>query len=138
VNPALIRHLLNRGVIARRVAVIAASSCAVIAVMVVPDAVGLAAAAQPSLPPLSTQALARSIAGLPSSQQAAAIVTVTGRSGSWSGTSGLADLVTGAAATAADEVRIGSISKTFIATVVLQLVAQHRISLDQPIQQYLP
>ena len=130
----LTRRVSRRAVIARWLAVTAVAFVA----MAVPGAADPAAAAQSPLPPLNTQALAQAIAGLPSSQQAAAVVTVTGRSGSWSGTSGLADLATGAPATAADEVRIGSISKTFIATVVLQLVAQHRISLDQPVQQYLP
>jgi D-alanyl-D-alanine carboxypeptidase len=135
-NLAFIRQVSRRVLIARWSAVTAAAVAFVI--MAVPGPAGLAAAAQSALPPLNTQALAQAIAGLPSSQQAAAVVTVTGRSGSWSGTSGLADLATGNPATAADEVRIGSISKTFIATVVLQLVAQHRISLDKPVQQYLP
>jgi D-alanyl-D-alanine carboxypeptidase len=138
-NLAHDRKASRTAVLGRRVAVTAAAVTAVtFAVMAIPGAAGPAAAAQPTLPPLNTQALAQAIAGLPSSQQAAAVVTVTGRSGSWSGTSGLADLATGEAATTADEARIGSISKTFIATVVLQLVAQHRIRLDWPVQQYLP
>lgn len=96
------------------------------------------AASGPVVPPLDGQALAQAIAGLPSSQETAALVAVGGRSGRWSGASGLANLAAGAPAAAGDEVRIGSISKTFIATVVLQLVAEHRISLDQPVQRYLP
>lgn len=90
------------------------------------------------VPPLDGQALARAIAGLPSSQETAALVAVGGRSGRWSGTSGLASLATSAPALPGDEVRVGSISKTFIATVVLQLAAEHRISLGQPVQHYLP
>ncbi len=92
----------------------------------------------PAMPPLNGQALGQAIAGLPSSQQTAALVTVGGWSGHWSGASGLASIGPGAPARSGDEVRIGSISKTFIATVVLQLVAEHRISLDEPIQHYLP
>jgi D-alanyl-D-alanine carboxypeptidase len=135
----LSRQVSRRAVIGRWLAVTAAGFAAVaFAATAVLGAAGLAAAAQSPLPPLKAQALARAIAGLPSSQQAAAVVTVTGRSGSWSGTSGLANLASGDPATAADEVRIGSISKTFIATVVLQLVARHQVSLDQPVQQYLP
>jgi hypothetical protein len=88
-----------------------ALATAALAVMAVPGAAGAAAAAASPLPPLSAQALALAIGGLPSSQQAAAVVAVTGRSGSWSGTSGVADLTTGGPATAADEVRIGSISR---------------------------
>ncbi|WP_116202935.1 serine hydrolase domain-containing protein [Amycolatopsis circi] len=34
--------------------------------------------------------------------------------------------------------RIGSTTKSFVATVVLQLVAEHRIGLDTPVEQYLP
>jgi D-alanyl-D-alanine carboxypeptidase len=96
------------------------------------------AATGPTVPPLDVPALAQAIAGLPSSQETAALVAVGGRSGRWHGASGLASLATGAPARPGDEVRIGSISKTFIATVVLQLVAEHRISLGLPVQQYLP
>ncbi|MFC4084478.1 serine hydrolase domain-containing protein [Amycolatopsis samaneae] len=34
--------------------------------------------------------------------------------------------------------RIGSTTKSFVATVVLQLVAEHRIELDTPVERYLP
>jgi D-alanyl-D-alanine carboxypeptidase len=37
-----------------------------------------------------------------------------------------------------DRVRVGSITKTFTATVVLQLVGEHRIGLDDPIAERLP
>ncbi len=113
------------------------AALAVIA-MAIPAAARTATASQPALPPLDTRALAQAIAGLPTSQQTAALVKVTGRSGHWSGASGLADLATGAPARSGEEFRIGSISQTFIATVVLQLAAGHRISLDRPIQHYLP
>ncbi len=96
------------------------------------------AATAPAVPPLNGQALGQAIAGLPSSQQTAALVAVGGSSGDWSGMSGLASLGTDAPARSWDEFRVGSISKTFIATVVLQLVAEHRVGLDQPIQDYLP
>lgn len=87
---------------------------------------------------IDSQALAQAIGGLPSSQETAALVTVTDRDGHWAGASGVADLAAGAPARAGDEFRIGSISKVFVATVVLQLAAEHRISLDQPVQRYLP
>ncbi|MER7187958.1 serine hydrolase domain-containing protein [Streptomyces hyaluromycini] len=38
----------------------------------------------------------------------------------------------------ADRFRAGSITKTFIATVVLQLAAEHRLSLSDPVERYLP
>ncbi|WP_436847980.1 serine hydrolase domain-containing protein [Streptomyces coeruleorubidus] len=37
-----------------------------------------------------------------------------------------------------DKVRIGSITKVFVATVVLQLVAKGRVGLDAPVQRVLP
>ncbi|MCX5213739.1 beta-lactamase family protein [Kitasatospora sp. NBC_00240] len=56
----------------------------------------------------------------------------------WRGASGQADLDTGAAARADGRFRIGSVTKTFVATVVLQLVAEHKVELDAPIERYLP
>lgn len=116
------------------VAGLAVAGLAVIAIAVP----GTSRASEPAVPPLNGQALSQAIAGLPSSQETAALVAVGGQAGRWSGTSGLASLATGAPAAPDDEVRIGSVSKTFIATVVLQLVAEHRIALDQPVQRYLP
>ncbi|MGW0999288.1 serine hydrolase domain-containing protein [Streptomyces sp. NPDC002523] len=40
--------------------------------------------------------------------------------------------------TRADHFRAGSITKTFVATVVLQLAAEHRLSLSDPVERYLP
>lgn len=51
---------------------------------------------------------------------------------------GLADLPAGRAMGPDDRFRIGSITKTFVATVVLQLVTEHRLALDQPIAGLLP
>jgi D-alanyl-D-alanine carboxypeptidase len=53
-------------------------------------------------------------------------------------TAGVGDLKTGAPVPVDGEVRIGSNTKTFTATVVLQLVGEGRIDLDAPIEQYLP
>jgi D-alanyl-D-alanine carboxypeptidase len=100
-------------------------------------AVGHAATAPP-VPPVDAQALSQAIAGLPASQDTAAVVAVGGSSGRWSGASGKASLTAGRPAGPGDAVRIGSISKTFIAVVVLQLAAEHKISLDEPVQRYLP
>ncbi|MFJ6665094.1 serine hydrolase domain-containing protein [Streptomyces sp. NPDC091383] len=56
----------------------------------------------------------------------------------WSVTDGVADLRTGRRANITDRLRIGSVTKTFTATVVLQLAAEHRLSLDAPVERYLP
>jgi D-alanyl-D-alanine carboxypeptidase len=53
-------------------------------------------------------------------------------------TSGVADVATGAPVAADSRFRIGSMTKMFVATVVLQLVAEHKVDLDAPIEQYLP
>jgi D-alanyl-D-alanine carboxypeptidase len=53
-------------------------------------------------------------------------------------TAGLADTATGAPAAPGDSFRIGSATKTFVATVVLQLVGQGRLSLDDTVAQWLP
>ncbi|WP_416972311.1 serine hydrolase domain-containing protein [Streptomyces sp. 4F14] len=37
-----------------------------------------------------------------------------------------------------DHFRAGSVTKTFVATVVLQLAAQHRLSLSDPVERHLP
>lgn len=51
---------------------------------------------------------------------------------------GLADIETGAPATSSTRVRIGSITKTFTATLVAQLIETGRIeSLDDPVNRYL-
>jgi D-alanyl-D-alanine carboxypeptidase len=97
-----------------------------------------ASAAGPALPPLNRAALRQSIAGLPDDQTTAAVLRVSGRAGNWRGTSGVANVTTGGRVRADDRFRIGSISKVFVATVVLQLVAEHRLGLDRPIQSYLP
>jgi D-alanyl-D-alanine carboxypeptidase len=53
-------------------------------------------------------------------------------------TSGVADLRSRAAVRPDSEFRIFSYTKTFVATVVLQLAGEHRIALDAPIEHYLP
>lgn len=40
--------------------------------------------------------------------------------------------------TASDEFRMGSNTKTMVATVILQLVAEHRLELTDPVQKWLP
>ncbi|MFI1523311.1 serine hydrolase domain-containing protein [Kitasatospora cineracea] len=56
----------------------------------------------------------------------------------WRGTSGVGDLATGEPAPVDGAFRAGSITKTFLATVVLQLVGEGRVGLDEPIERYLP
>ncbi|MFI1993862.1 serine hydrolase domain-containing protein [Actinoplanes sp. NPDC020271] len=53
-------------------------------------------------------------------------------------TAGVGDVATGRPVPADGQVRIGSNTKTFVAVVVLQLVAEHRVRLDDPVEKYLP
>lgn len=55
-----------------------------------------------------------------------------------SAAAGTADRATGASMPANPHVRIGSATKAFVATLVLQLVAEKRIDLDASIERYLP
>ncbi|QIY77112.2 serine hydrolase domain-containing protein [Streptomyces sp. RLB1-33] len=96
-----------------------------------------ATAAAP-LPGLDPAELRAAIGGLPNADVTGALLRITGSAGHWSGTSGVGDLETGQGVPTDAHIRIGSISKVFTATIVLQLAAEHRIDLDKPVQQYLP
>ncbi|MFF7093507.1 serine hydrolase domain-containing protein [Streptomyces rubradiris] len=58
----------------------------------------------------------------------------------WHGTSGVADLRTGRPRLPRDRFRIGSLTKPFIATVVLQLAAEpgYGLSIDDTVDEWLP
>ena len=58
--------------------------------------------------------------------------------GRWAEAAGTVDLRTGRTMNTADRLRIGSVTKTFTATVVLQLVAEHRLSLGDQVDRHLP
>lgn len=53
-------------------------------------------------------------------------------------TSGVADVDSNAPVPRDSRFRIGSMTKPFVATVVLQLAGEHRVSLDAPVERYLP
>jgi hypothetical protein len=56
----------------------------------------------------------------------------------WQGASGLGDLRAKRPARASDRFRIGSVTKSFVATLVLQLAGEDRLSLDGNLQRRLP
>ncbi|MBO2462303.1 serine hydrolase domain-containing protein [Actinomadura violacea] len=67
------------------------------------------------------------------------VVAVTSRDGRLVRTAaGLADIPSRRTMRPGDRFRIASITKTFVAAVVLQLVAEHKLALDQPIAGLLP
>ncbi|WP_277031337.1 serine hydrolase domain-containing protein [Actinacidiphila oryziradicis] len=120
----------------RRALVSAALSGAALAAAGIPTRA--AASTAVAVPPLDTQALRAAISDLDHPQVTAAQVRVSGSAGSWYGTSGVAEIRTGRPVGADDTFRIGSITKVFVATVVLQLIAERRVDLNTPIQRYLP
>jgi D-alanyl-D-alanine carboxypeptidase len=72
-------------------------------------------------------------AGLPG-----AMAEVRDGDSTWFGQAGTADLGTGRRLAPQDRFRIGSTTKTFVATVLLQLEAEHRLSLDDSVEHWLP
>ncbi len=56
----------------------------------------------------------------------------------WRGASGVADVGTGRPVRPGFQHRVGSVTKTFVATAVLQLVGEKRLALDAPVTRYLP
>jgi D-alanyl-D-alanine carboxypeptidase len=84
------------------------------------------------------------IAGLPDGSAGtpptatAAQVRLNVAAGCWEGRSGVVDIRSGVPVPRGARFRIGSITKTFTATVVLQLAAEGRLRLDEPISRYLP
>ncbi|KUJ64733.1 peptidase [Streptomyces albus subsp. albus] len=91
-----------------------------------------------AVPPLDPAALRAAIDDLEHPPATAAQLHVAGSAGRWYGSSGVADLDSRRPVRAGDKVRIGSITKVFVATVVLQLVAEDRVRLDTPVQDVLP
>lgn len=96
-----------------------------------------AGAATP-VPPPNDAALRAAISGLPNPETTGALVRITGSAGTWSGVSGVSDIKTNAPVKADGRFRIGSITKTFTAVMVLQLAQERRIDLNEPLQRYLP
>ncbi|WP_276573911.1 serine hydrolase domain-containing protein [Streptomyces sp. 135] len=98
-----------------------------------PSASAASAAPRPDTVQQGLDALVRAD-GMP-----AALASVTDRTGRGRAyTAGVGDLATGAQVPRDGQVRIGSNTKTFTAVVMLQLVAEKRISLDAHIDTYLP
>ncbi|KAF4410976.1 serine hydrolase domain-containing protein [Streptomyces lycii] len=99
---------------------------------------GTAPAAGVPVPPPDPGALRAAIADLDHPPVTAVQLRISGSAGSWYGTSGVADLRSERPVRPHDKVRVGSITKVFVATVVLQLVAEGRLALSTPVQRCLP
>jgi D-alanyl-D-alanine carboxypeptidase len=102
-----------------------------------------AASARPKAPKAAPPYAARVLKALQSELQRrripGAVVGVrTPGYGSWTAALGVADIARGTPMTTATHLRIGSVTKTFTGTVVLQLAAEGKLSLDDPISRYVP
>src|SRR6516165_554799 len=58
--------------------------------------------------------------------------------GSWTTALGMGNLASRQPMQVTNSMRIGSLTKTFTATVILQLVDQHKLRLDDPVSTYQP
>ena len=67
-----------------------------------------------------------------------AVAVIVPGQGCWVSATGVANAVGGAPLTLTDAFPIGSITKTFTATVILQLVQQGKLSLSAPISRWVP
>jgi D-alanyl-D-alanine carboxypeptidase len=56
----------------------------------------------------------------------------------WRGASGVSELGTSKPVVPTGRFRVGSVTKSFVATVVLQLVGERRLRLDDPVRRWLP
>ncbi|MFH8890249.1 serine hydrolase domain-containing protein [Streptomyces sp. NPDC017949] len=66
------------------------------------------------------------------------LARIQGGRDTWVGTAGVADTSTGRQRRDQDRFRIGSTTKTFTATVMLQLAAERRLTLDDSVEKWLP
>ncbi|MFI6638786.1 serine hydrolase domain-containing protein [Streptomyces sp. NPDC050504] len=116
-------------------------------------ALALAAPAVAAPAPLApTPAASASPAGNPTRSAIDALVNTGGMPGvaaqtvdtsqgyarGWFGSAGVADTSTGRARTPQDHLRAGSITKTFVTVVLLQMEAEGKLSLDDTVERWLP
>ncbi|MEU1427172.1 serine hydrolase domain-containing protein [Nocardia sp. NPDC005746] len=87
----------------------------------------------PAVEQVSDAVTAAVRSGMPGAQ-----VVLEGPGGRQVVTAGAGDVATGVPYAEGAHFRIGSVTKTFVATVVLQLAAENKVDLDAPISRYLP
>ncbi|MFF7866251.1 serine hydrolase domain-containing protein [Streptomyces qaidamensis] len=97
-----------------------------------------AVAADPVAAPGDHDATRRAVRAAVADGVPGVTVTVRRGHGTWAAAAGVGNLETGKPRSARDHYRIASITKTFVATVVLQLEAEGRLSLDDTVEKWLP
>ncbi|TRO62781.1 serine hydrolase [Streptomyces sp. IB201691-2A2] len=81
---------------------------------------------------LDKEALRGALAGLPDENVTGGLIRMSGTDGRWSGTAGPSVPSSDA------HFRIGSVTKIFTSTVLLQLAAERRLTLDDTVQELMP
>ncbi|GAB2728961.1 serine hydrolase domain-containing protein [Kitasatospora kifunensis] len=125
----------------RRLAPLALATAALATAMAVPAAAAVpnTATPNPATPnstTLNTAALDAAVALQPSDHTAGQVARVSTPDQVWQGSS--TNAFTGRGISPDAHFHIGSMSKTFVAVVLLQLEAEHQVDLDQTVQYYLP
>ncbi|MFD5832318.1 serine hydrolase domain-containing protein [Streptomyces collinus] len=118
---------------ARTAALTAATAMVLSAALAVP-----AVAAGPVAAPGGHDATERAVRAAVADGVPGVTLTVRRGHGTRAATAGVGNLETGKPRSARDHYRIASISKTFVATVVLQLEAERQLSLDDTVEKWLP
>lgn len=91
-----------------------------------------------ALPTQTAKALDDAVtAALPQAASPGAVVAVRSPQGTWIKAYGVADPATKAAMTSDVYQRIGSVTKTFVGTLVLQLAQRGKLSLNDPVSKYV-
>jgi D-alanyl-D-alanine carboxypeptidase len=88
--------------------------------------------------PADPAALQRQLDGVVEAGAPGVVALVRTGPRTWQGVSGLGDLAAKRPARAGHRFRIGSVTKSFVATVALQLVGEHKLGLDDHLARWLP
>jgi D-alanyl-D-alanine carboxypeptidase len=99
---------------------------------------GCATSSHATPPTLDRQTYTRELHKLADRDSGAAVAIVVTPEGTWKGAAGWADFQAKRRAEPDDRFAIESTTKTFVATVVLQLVGERRLDLHDTVQQWLP
>jgi D-alanyl-D-alanine carboxypeptidase len=117
---------------------IAALAITLLAGVAAPGVANAAGAAPKAAAGQDRPALRRAIQDVVDSGFAGVQLRVHDQRGDWAGTAGVRKLGEAAKPPANGRFRIGSNTKTFVATLMLQLVAEGKVGLDSPVAGYLP
>ncbi|MGW4597607.1 serine hydrolase domain-containing protein [Streptomyces sp. NPDC004457] len=121
-----------------RGAVLAAVTLSLLAVPARAAAGGPATPVPAALPAPDTAGLAEVLRSAVARGAPGALARIDDGGRTYRVTQGVADRATRRAISTDDRFRVGSVTKTFSAVVLLQLVDEHRLALDAPVNRYLP